>query len=245
IPTLPDSLRYLEIGENMLLTSIPDLPQYLSRLWLSFDTNVTCLPLLPKSLSELDLYKTKISCLPNRPRAHYQTQYLPTPNPDSLSLCNIFNDNGCSFFSNVSGRCFLDENSDCIYNSPDIDAILKIHGDFNGVSQITYSYDGTYGFISPLGPYTVTIDTTYLQFLVCPSVSHSGNLTAIDSTDYNLSFAIECTPGFDLAAWSISGWFRPFTVSKVNIHVGGSSSFYGIKCSDSISGMVNTDSTGP
>jgi hypothetical protein len=245
IPALPDSLRYLEIGENMQLTSIPDLPPYLIRLWLSVDTNITCLPLLPKSLSELDLYQTKVSCLPNRPRAHYQTLYSPVPNPDSLSLCNIFNDNGCSFFSHVSGRCFLDENSDCIYNTPDIDAILKIHGDFNGMQQITYSYDGTYGFIAPLGPYTVTIDTTYLPFIVCPSLSYSGNLTPADSTDYNQSFAIECKPGFDLAAFSIVAGFRVFTIRRADIHVGGSSSFYGINCSQGISGKVTTQITGP
>lgn len=85
LPTLPNTLTYLDCGYNVDLTSLPALPATLTYLS-CFDTKLTSLPALPNTL-------TYLSCFGNY-MTNYLT-YLPTL-PNSLTYLD------CSGHSNLS-----------------------------------------------------------------------------------------------------------------------------------------------
>jgi hypothetical protein len=245
LPQLPDSLLDLNCAMNIHINTIPSLPPRLRTLYVSY-ANIYCLPTLPSGLYRLDATGTYITCIPNRPTPYFQQLYGGSPNVDQLPLCDVFNNNGCSFYANIAGRCYLDRNNNCQYDSGDTSIVVKVNGNFGGVQQSVYSAMGSYGMVAPLGPYVVSVDTNAMPFTVCPdTLSYSGSLTALDSTDYDLPFAFSCKPGFDLAAQSVSGRFRPGGLRPVFVSAGDGANFYGVNCASGIGGTVQLVINGP
>lgn len=264
LPPLPSSLRWLDCGNN-LLTNISSLPTVVNSLWC--DSNqLTSLPVLPDSLTNcflgsnpiaclpflkrivnLDFMNTNVSCMPN-----YGSN-ITNSNPafNLYPTCDIFNSNSCDFYLNINGKTHYDENSNCIDDGSDVgqrNVKVKLWSSGTLLQQTLTYGEGAYIFgIGSFGNYELSIDTSNIPLYVsCPANSMLyDTIGAVDSLHYNRNFSLECKPGFDLAAWSIAGRFRPANVRKVDIHVGGSSNFYGINCSGGITGNVVIQVTGP
>ncbi len=242
LPMLPSGLTALNCSANQL-HSLPELPDSMSACTVFYNP-LFCLPQL-KRIVNLDFGNTNIICLPNY--GHVTSSY---PNLNSLPLCDVLNSNGCEVYWNISGKVYFDTDTNCLADSAEngiINIPVQLHGNGTLLKQMSTVGAGTYSFVSDTGSFEMSIDTANLPFYVtCPE---SGvlydTITIADSLHYNRDFGLRCKPGFDLAAWSITGRFRPGDIRKVDIHVGSSSSFYGINCTNGINGTVTITTTGP
>jgi hypothetical protein len=243
LPSLPRRLRELSCDVNQVV-NLPPLPDSLDIFYLGSNP-IYCLPLL-KYIGEFYFDTTNITCLPNYGHIVYSSPPLNT-----LPLCDTANPNGCGVYWNISGKVFLDVNNNCLQDTVDSgiqNVGLKFFRGGNLVEQSTSHFSGQYDFASDInGTYTITIDTFGVPYFAsCPASGvETAILSPLDSVQSNKNFSLECKPGFDLAAWSLEGRFRPANISHVDIHVGGSSHFYGINCSGGISGNVTISITGP
>ncbi len=152
---------------------------------------------------------------------------------------------------NIAGKCYVDFNNDCIKDSADQNiANLKIiaTAPHSYQQQMTNSLGEFNFFETDSAVYEVFIDTINLPLTInCPSGGKYSPLLSISNPSATgLDFSVRCNTGFDLAAWSISATrFRSGIPTNVNIHVGSSSNFYGLNCSQGISGSVTVVITGP
>jgi hypothetical protein len=240
---LPNRLEYLNCSYNQLI-SLPELPDRLDRFDCSYNPDLRCLPQLKRYLHTIQVDSTGITCLPNHPSNHYYVS------PANLALCNFFNDNNCPVFYDITGNVYVDADSSCLHGNTEAtysNATISLLR--NGVieQQTVSSSTGYYSFYADTGTYEITLDTSGLPFFdFCPaSATYLITLTPNDTMEQGLDFGFRCKPGPDLAAWSIEGRFRPGNVSKADVHVGSASSFYGINCSDGISGNVTVVISGP
>jgi uncharacterized repeat protein (TIGR01451 family) len=243
LPSLPPGLISLHCSDNQL-SSLPELPDSLAGCYI--DRNpITCLPLLNK-ITYLSFANTLITCLSN-----YGVVTNSYPPLSTLPLCDVFNDGGCFTFLNVSGKVFNDLNANCtreiseglIQNIP-----VKLWRGGTLEQQTNTGIFGSYSFeADSFTSYSLTIDTYNTPFyFTCPANAiQTATLSPLDSLHYDKDFALECNPGFDLAAWSIEGRLLPGNHSHVDIHVGSTSSFYGINSSGGISGNVTVVISGP
>ena len=245
LPTLPNTITYILCNGNQL-TNLPDLPDSLGQLDCSFNYNLSCLPQL-KKINSLFFTNTNINCLPN-----YGTVNASTPDLSILPLCGLYNSNGCNSYWNISGQSFFDIDSNCIYNTVDVnEKNIKINLYKNG-QLVQQTFTGGEGFFSfdadSLTIFKTQIDTSGLPFKVrCPlSLNYIDSLSPADSLKYDRNFSLECNTGFDLAAWSINP--KIFVIgdtSEIKISVGDYSNLFGAHCASGISGIVKIVLTGP
>jgi uncharacterized repeat protein (TIGR01451 family) len=264
LPTLPNSLQHLECNSNPQLSELPILPHTLAHLNVGW-CNLTVLPAFPDSLGQCDLRGNPIKCLPELKKIkylwfsntnitcipNYIDIYSSTPALNSLPICDVFNDNSCPVLSSISGKVHKSNDADCVFGQGDVQAHnVKVQLWRNGnIFKQNLPHLSTYTFKTEVfSVYQVTVDTLNTPFRIkCPAI---GSLTSIisntDSVDYNMDFALECKPGFDVEAKSMFGAvFRPANTTHVQIAAGDASNFYGAHCSAGVSGSVALSYTGP
>jgi fimbrial isopeptide formation D2 family protein len=236
LPALPASLTSFACRNN-LLTSIPDLPDSLNYFSCLNNPNLTCLPALKKVVN-FYFDSTSITCLPNYPQRNTHS----SPALSTVPLCDGFGGSGCSFYWSIDGKVYNDTAAVCdTANTGTLCANIKVLLDSAGTLQQKFSaVYGVYSFPASFGAYQLSVDTVQMPFYVsCPV---SGGSQAVVSTanplDSNVNFGIKCKPGFDLAALSIVGRFRPGNTRRVNVSTGDLSNFYQMHCVNGISGKV-------
>jgi hypothetical protein len=246
LPTLPASLKRLYAG-GCNLTFLPELPDSLNHLIISKNP-ISCLPQL-KKLVIFEFDSTNITCLPNYPLNNIASYPLITGYP----LCQPFNNQGCSVYWNISGEQYVDVNADCTMNQNEQYAegvTVQLWNNGNLVKQNINTGHGFYSFDTDnFSTYQITIDTSNIPFrILCPSTgSLTSVISAADSMDYNMDFALECKPGFDLEARSVSTTqgFRPANFTTVDVSAGDASNFYNAHCAAGTAGNIILSYTGP
>ncbi len=244
LPALPTGLTDIRVNFNQL-TSLPDLPPVLNMLNIEDNPNLVCLRRL-KQIANFRFSNTGINCLPN-----YGDIAISTPNLISLPLCDQFNSNSCDFYYNIAGQVFNDSNSNCI-NDPGESVLnrMKINL-YQGailLQQVITLQNGLYTIEVPFGTYDYSVDTVGVPFIVnCPASGvRTSVLTAVDSTDLDMDFGLQCPPGFDVGVLTISGnHFVPGDTSNISLIAGDMSRLYNMACATGISGTVQIDFTGP
>jgi hypothetical protein len=212
LPVLPATLKSLDCNGN-LLTSLPELADSLDWLNCHDNPNLYCLPRL-KYIQYFSFDSSRVRCLPN-----YGNVINSTPPVTSVPLCQPGNANGCISNWNVAGAVFNDTTADCAKQfGEDNVAFLKVQllQNNNVVQQAYTGSYGVYSFLADTGNYTLTLDTTGLPFnILCPVSQYDS--AAVDSGALlnDKDFALQCKPGYDVAAFSIAsnyGLFRPAAV---------------------------------
>ncbi|MES2622559.1 MAG: SdrD B-like domain-containing protein, partial [Bacteroidota bacterium] len=264
LPAIPNGVVFLDCSNNQL-TALPALPSGMSTFWASYN-QLTSIPELPDSLYWCRIDNNPITCLPQLKRIVYlwYTNTLITCQPNygnvtsyspnvPLPICDVFNANGCEVYEDITGKVFLDANGNCVQDSSEnglVNIPVSMMHNGNLLQRRPTLGQGTYSFeVDSFSTYVISMDTSNIPFtVICPSNgAYTLAVTALDSLHYNNDFALDCKPGFDLAAWSIAGRFRPATGSEVDIHVGSLSNFYGVNCltGTGVSGSVEIVITGP
>jgi uncharacterized repeat protein (TIGR01451 family) len=243
LPSLPTSLDYIYCYNNYL-TSLPDLPDTLISLYIYNNPNINCLPEI-KRILEFHWNNTGIQCLPNI--ISISSAY---PSVSSLPLCQP--SNGCPIFWNISGKVFLDDNGNCIQEIGDsVVNQIPVSLDSGNVQlqQMLTDAGGRYSFRTGLGTYNIKVDTSGAPFqVVCPSsFSMTSVLSLADNSDSLLNFALQCNPGYDLAARSISPniVFRPALIRNLYLNAGDNMMISNVSCAEGVSGFVETILNGP
>lgn len=248
LPSLPSTLELLYC-QNNLLVSLPELPDNISDLDCSNNINLSCLPEL-KNLDGLTFANTAITC---RPGYNLSANLSSYPTLDSLPVCDVFNNNGCQVFFDITGKVYKELNNNCIQDVNENSlANIPVKLYKNGVlTQEKYTLNsGYFSFDVDTGFYTYSIDTTATTVrVVCPdSLFHSSNITAVDSFDFNKDFGVTCKPGFDVGVWAIvrtNGIFRPANFVTVKIEGGDITSISSLSCATGISGQIQVVINGP
>jgi len=247
LPNLPETIIWQIHCSNTLISSLPELPDQFQNLSISNCPNLHCLPLLT-DIDNVQYIGTTIQCRPNIGNVTNSS-----PDLSLLPICNIFNPDGCPTYGAITGTVYEDINSNCI-KDPGENGIgnikVSLYQNGNLEQQVFTDGLGAYMFYTDTGTYTYTIDTlSYSANLSCPiSGFHTSVLTAIDSTDYNMDFGIECPAGFDVGAWNIlllSGAFNPNFTALVSVNAGYIYSQLGLSCSQGIAGSVTVIISGP
>lgn len=266
LPALPTALKHLACGANSI-TSIPQLPVGLTVLTCSWNS-LTSLPELPDSLKTLECYaNTNLSCLPklhDMDKLYFigtAIKCIPNyvniinycmPALNTLPVCNIFNANGCDFYSNIYGLTYLDSNANCVYNGTDTvikNIPIQLLSNGNLMQQASTAFDGSYAFVTDSnGVYDISVDTNDLPFdVICPVNNlYTDTITSIDSLMAARNFSLECKGGLHIGIKSIyTNGFSPARISTVNINVEDLALFYGMHCASGESGVVTTTLNGP
>ena len=242
LPTLSPLLLSLYCGGNQL-SSLPNIP---SNLWvLNCQYNpLFCLPNLNR-ITNLDFTGTQVNCI-----SSYGLITTSYPALSTISICDVFNTNGCEVFWNIEGSAFFDTDTNCIVgaNEP-LFKNQKLNLYKNGVlDQQTYSnVNGDYDFDTfSFDFYKTEFDTTGLPFeAYCPSSGYYlDTISTADSMKYDRDFGLKCK-GVDLAATNIfSNNLRPASIREIKISAGDYSNYFGAHCAEGISGTVNITITG-
>ena len=241
LPNFPTSLYYLDCSSNQII-SLPGFLDSLNYLDISINP-IYCLPEI-KKISSFHWANTNIHCIPN-----YGAIYNSFPSISNLSLCQP--SSGCPTFWNITGNVFLDSNNNCLSDTNEI--VLKnipINLDSGSTHIQTFftNNEGNYSFRTGLGNYKLQIDTTNLPFnIICPaSFFNTSILNTVDSLDSLANFGVQCKPGFDLKAGSISpnGMFGLGRRRTLNLYAGDAANFYGLQCFN-VSGIVQALISGP
>ncbi len=123
----------------------------------------------------------------------------------------------------ISGKVFVDVNSNCIADIGDNPVSNQFVKLYNGTTLIQAQFtdaNGFYCFNVPNGNYTLKIDSSYFNSyaLLCP-VGGSYAISGIPATNKN--FGLACLPGFDLyGMFTAGGTFRPGSSSHFCFRVG-------------------------
>ncbi len=114
---------------------------------------------------------------------------------------------------NISGRVYMDYNSNCTYDAGDSLIWGALVGLYSGTSLVQWSMTdslGYYYFSVPTGyPYTIKVDTSYWYWsmnVTCPSNRQYNVATAPSSGN---DFGGQCLPGFDLSGYFWGHRFHP------------------------------------
>lgn len=247
LPALPSYyMNELVIYHCPYFSALPELPTTLNVLNLNTLPLLTCLPELT-NIGELDLWSTPITCVPNR---GIIGTYAGT-NVNTLPLCYPSNSQGCQSYWNVAGQVYDDQNLNCIWNNEIPVSRIKLDLTQSGnIVKQTFSTDaGQYTFKTPaFGNYEVSVDTTGLPIvLFCPASNLLlDTISAIDSLKTGQDFAFTCPTGFDLGVSNIvSSAYAPDLDAVVNIAAGDMAGFYGMHCTNGVSGTVTAVISGP
>ncbi|MEP7265392.1 MAG: leucine-rich repeat domain-containing protein, partial [Bacteroidota bacterium] len=246
LPALTSMLEKLNCSNNQL-TSLLSLPASLKFLSIGQNAGIKCLPYI-KELQTFYWDLTGITCLPNA----ITVSGSCIPSLASYPICDMWNENSCSYYWNISGQTFSDQSSDCIDNIQEeqfknIKILLYTNG--NLVQQTYTNNFGQYIFDLDTGTYIYTTDTSSIYTVSCPASGiRTSVLTSADSLDYDMDFALECKPGFDVGVSSVvrtSGVFRPGNIASVKVMAGDVSNHSGLHCATGISGTVQVVINGP
>lgn len=247
IPALPERLEVL-IAMNCDLRSLPEFPDSMNTIWVHNNQQLTCLPQL-KQVNELFFYGTAVTCLPN-----YGQVGFSNPSLAGVPLCNLFNDNDCGVYYNISGSTYFDADSSCNYSAGETRlAPVKINLYESG-SLRQQMFTGGAGFYSfdldqNYGSYSVSADSSNLPFVItCPDTGYYDiDFNPQDTLFFNQDFGIQCRPGFDVGVFDITrGWdeLRPASGDTIRIIAGDIAQLYGVSCTN-VAGQVKVVVTGP
>lgn len=247
LPAIPSRLEVLHCAFNNI-SSLPEISDTLDILDVRDNPLLTCLPNL-KNLTVILFLNTGVSCVPNYPL--YVSSSMPSI--ETVPLCEYPNANNCPVYWNITGRVYNDSNSDCTYNTPDSvlrNVAVQLWQNGTLLKTDLIGQERAYYFdVTSYSAYQITIDTSGIPFrILCPD---TGSLTSVidatDSFDTNLDFALECKPGFDLAARSVSTTqaFRPAGFTTLEVAAGDASNFYNAHCAGGTAGNVILSYTGP
>lgn len=184
LPELPPNLTSLNCGFNQL-TSLPALPASLDTLFCHHNP-LKCLPILPNDLEFLNCVNAEVQCLPNIPTyPGFNSQY------GNLPLCNeSTNINEC-VYTTISGKVFIDENSNGIQDLGEEGyayAKLELQP---GNYIVTTNDEGIYSSILPYGSYTITpFVSAYPHFHFSPS-TRNVTLSQPGETSIGNNFAMQ------------------------------------------------------
>jgi uncharacterized repeat protein (TIGR01451 family) len=210
LPALPTSLKYLYCDYNQL-TGLPALPAFLTKLgcdnnqltnlsvlpdsliYLTCDSNkLTCLPFLPNSLGTLSASGNLVSCLPNIPIKSGFTSDI------GYAVCSPFNNaNGCTVYPLITGRVYIDANSNGILDAGESGfAQTKIEVQ-PGNYIVTTDSNGFYSLNTDTGAYAINIyAANYPYYTINPS-THSVSFHNYGTTDTLNDFALQPTGIFN------------------------------------------------
>jgi len=249
-------LNYLECSNN----NLSQLPNTSSSLYYLFFSNnqVTCLPELdPYFFSQqgseyFNADNNPIYCVPN---------YVPAMGATFIAnhpLCimgdSINNPNNCDYARNLIGRTYKDNDDDCVYNYLDSDLQnikVNLYNPLNNEFSSAFSFLGLYNIPLEIGNYMVSVDTSFLPYTsVCeyPGLDTIVSITALDPIAEDVNFAIKCKDGQDLEVRNMvitNGLVFPGQQHKVRLYVGDMSQYYGLNCSNNVSGTITIEYTGP
>lgn len=249
LPPFPSTLNSITCAGN-LISSLPELPDTLELLYCGFNPNLYCLPQL-KHINYLSIDTSRIRCLPNY---GYVAHTVPNSNMlDALPLCDLYNNNGCPRYWNITGEVFNDANNSCSRNTTEtrLNNTKVMLYQNNILVQQTYTYDyGLYSFDTDLGTYAVTLDTASFPFTItCPGTgSIPTAVTPLDSMLFAKNFAVKCKTGFDIGVFSIAtkDIFRPAGFSYIQLKAGDLATYYNQTCNTSgVGGSLTLNLTGP
>lgn len=233
---------------NNNLSSLPDLPTTMYNLNANNNPNLTCLPKLTTIIYQLQFNNTAVQCLPN-----YGTVGSSNPPLSSIPICDFFSNNGCDYWWNINGKVYTDNNFNCLPDANEIKlSNIKLNLFQNGIleQQTCTGGEGLYSFEADTGSYTYIIDTVDLPIIVsCPSNGFQFSvISPTNLADDNMNFGVNCKTGFDIGINAIvrtSGEFRPAHYATVNFKAGDISNYYGLHCSNGITGTVTVIINGP
>lgn len=167
LPPLPNSLYSLNVSDNQLI-SLPELPDGLEWLWCRGNNiveigrlpaslkyldglfnNLTCVPIIPPNLWGFHLIEgNNIGCLPN------ENSYV-TSGSTGLPLCAQGNANGCTYFRQVLGSIYFDENENCQKDPEERGLKNRVISSSFGTSTLSDS-QGNYVLFTDTGVQTIT-----------------------------------------------------------------------------------------
>jgi uncharacterized repeat protein (TIGR01451 family) len=241
IPQLPQYLNILKCSNNQI-TSLPQLNPALDYLICNNNPGLTCLPKL-HDMVQLSFFSTSISCIPN----YVKVSYICSPPLSSLPLCDLFNNNGCESYWNISGQVYSDTNNNCLKEStePKLANVKMLLYDSieNLLEQTLTINEGLFSFDTDTGNFTFTVDTTDLPIYVsCPSSGYdSCYIPSNDTMRMDNDFGINCKPGFDVGVNTVvrdSGLIRPANFARIHFYSGDMSNKYGLNCASGVTGTV-------
>ncbi|MFM2049117.1 MAG: hypothetical protein RI955_1665 [Bacteroidota bacterium] len=265
LPTLPSSLKILSCYNNQL-SNLPTLPATIQELYCN-NNQLTSLPTLPSSLRSFYCDSNQLQCLPdlknivyfgfignpiaclpnygwgNQFYNSYHTQY---------PICGLFNNTSCQMYWNISGTVYIDKNASCTYDAADtVLKNIKVELWRKGnLEQQTFSRpDGTYTFdVNVYDTFQIKIDTSNIPFyLSCLNQQvDTSIISALDSTDANMNFAMQCKSiADDISAQNvIATRHRSGRIVTVNLQAGLNRT-YGYSCSNTnLSGKVKLFKSG-
>ncbi len=232
-------ISHLDCSGNQI-SSLPYFP-YLANEFNISNNPISCLPPNRMNLTSLNITNTNIHCIPN---------YTYSPLSLNLPLCQP--SNSCPAYWNIKGTVYFDMNGNCMQDTNDVSLKnIPVVLDSAGVQLQRFLTDdsGHYSFRTGLGSYTIYLDSSASNFqVVCPFAQYYNSvLTIADSTDSLSGFGLQCKPGYDLAANSISpsGMFRAGANRTLYLNAGDAFSFSGIHCNSTVSGTLQVSFTGP
>jgi Leucine-rich repeat (LRR) protein len=242
LPSLPSGLKTLNCNGNQI-TSLPTIPASLNYLCCN-DNPITCLPDI-KNVTALYFTNTLVTCVPT-----YGIVATGRPKIDTIPICDLFNSYGCEVPWNMTGKSYLDLDTNCIITSNEKGiASQRINLYRNGIfDQQTYTdAQGKFRFDAyTYQTYKIEADTTFLPFTInCPSTgSYTHYINAIDTMLIDRNFALKCK-GIDIAATNIYTLNpRPGSIRTVNIQAGDLSNLYAGNCASGVCGTVTITITG-
>jgi hypothetical protein len=239
LPILPKGLLNLR-SSNCLLQSLPELPDTLEFLFLDDNPTLYCLPRL-KKIHWLKFTGCSITCVPN-----YGNVGTSQPALNTVPVCELFNSNSCSFYWNLSGRVYVDADTNCQYTTGDYplrNQRVLLYRANNLVQQTFSDMNGNYFFDTDTpGYYTTVFDTISNYFsLYCPVPGiYTDTINPIDSIVFDNDFAIKCDTGFDLTVLSVvaNRNIRPGRTVTVTVTAGELSALLGHSCSPGLSATL-------
>ena len=114
---------------------------------------------------------------------------------------------------NISGRVYMDYNSNCVYDAGDSVIWGAMVGLYSGTSLVQWSMTdslGYYYFSVPTGyPYTIKIDTSYWYWSLNVTCPTSGQYNVATAPSTGNDFGSHCQSGFDLAGYFWGHRFHP------------------------------------
>jgi uncharacterized repeat protein (TIGR01451 family) len=242
LPSLPAGLAAINCKNNQL-TSLPTIPVSLNYLCCN-NNPITCLPEL-NFLYELYFTNTLVTCVPSHGNVYYSR-----PDIDSIPICDLFNNNGCQVFWNMTGKSYIDLDTNCIIGSIEKGIpSQRINLFRNGIfDQQTYTdAQGNFRFDAfTYQTYKIEADTALLPFRIkCPSTgNYTFYINAPNTILTNRDFALKCK-GIDLATTNIYIFNpRPASFRTVNIQAGDLSNLYGANCAAGVCGTVSITISG-
>ena len=249
LPNIPNSASLINL-ENNNLTSLPTLPAVVYNLQLS-NNSLYCIPFLPATISTLTLNNNNFTCLPN---------ILPsmTSTFQSYPLCEgndpIDNPFGCLASEGIEGYVFMDQNTDCSYQSTDVqmkNVPVTVNDNLgNQITSASTYTNGRYYFNLNTAQYEVVVDTIakpYMIDCVNPGIDTNVVLSVANPLAGNVNFGLKCKPGFDVGTKSVHavGLVFPGQLHTLNVKSGDLTNYYNLNCSNGVSGTVTITVTGP